>query len=829
MSDVFTAFEVPIEKLRWRCDPSSLPFETTDDLTPLEGMLGQERAQKALALGVEIAKSGYNIYVCGMAGTGRLTSVQQVLEARRKEGVPAPDLCYVSRFQQPEHPRLLILPPGQGRALKQAMEDVLKALKREVPRILTSQDLRQRTKARMQEAQRREARLCEQIEARLTPDFGLFWHQADAGPEPELAPLLDGQLIPLADLDQRLETGTLTVDRYRDLHARHRTLMVECRHGFDDIRRLRWEAEEDIDKLERAHVRPLIEKRVQEAAAAFEGTADIQEYFRDVVEALIENSERFIAPPPSAEGHSGTSMPHLGDEEEAFHDYQVNVLIDNADADGPPVIFEPAPTYRNLFGSIDPMPEYGGIWRVDFSCIRPGSLHRAHGGYLVFNAFDALSDPMVWPVLKRVLRYGQAEVQSHDHSALMPGVSLKPDPMPCNVKVIMLGDEELYEALAFDDESFTRLFKVKADFDTVLPRHAGTMAQYADFLRRVCDEEQLRPCERSAVAALLEYGVRLAGRQNKLSARLEHIADVVREADYWAGKAGAALVTREHVEYALREREARVNMVQEQIRELIDEELLLVSSHGTAIGQVNGLVIYETSADYGFGCPVRITASTAIGDAGVMNIEREVELSDATHHKGVLILSGYLRNTYAYDKPIVMSASLCVEQSYEGIAGDSATAAECYALLSSLAGLPIEQGIAITGSVNQKGVLQAVSGINEKIEGFFDVCRLQGLTGRQGVVIPTSNTADLMLREDVIEAVAAGQFHIYAIQTLDEGWPILTGLSAGIWQPEIGYPSDSVNGRVEAQLRRFAEQWHALQNGVPVKHPETAMNAKNWQ
>jgi predicted ATP-dependent protease len=817
MSDAFTALEVPIEKLRWRCDPSSLPFETTDDLTPLEGMLGQERAQKALTLGVEIAKSGYNIYVCGAAGTGRLTAVQQILEVRRKEGLPAPDLCYVSRFQQPERPRLLVLPTGQGRALKQAMEEVLKDLKREVPRVLTSQDLRHRTKARMQEAQRREARLCEQLEAQLRPDFGLFWHQAEGGPEPELAPLLDGQLIPLAELDQRLETGTLTVEQYRDLHALHRTLMVECRHGFDDMRRLRQEAEEEIDKLERAHVRPLIEQRVQEAAAVFGDATDIQDYFRDVVEALIENSGRFIATPPPVEGHAGAFMPHPGDEEETFHEYQVNVLIDNADTDGPPVIFETAPTYRNLFGSIEPVPEYGGIWRVDFSCIRPGSLHRAHGGYLVFNAFDALSDPMVWPVLKRVLRYGQAEIQSHDHSAFVPGGGLKPDSMPCHVKVIMLGDEELYEALAYDDESFRRLFKVKADFDTVLPRHAGTMAQYADFLRRVCDEEQLRPCERSAVAALLEYGVRLAGRQNKLSARLEHIADVIREADYWAGKTGAAMVTREQVEYALHEREARVNMVQEQIRELIDEELLLVSSHGTAIGQVNGLVIYETSADYGFGCPVRITASTAMGDAGVMNIEREVELSDATHHKGVLILSGYLRNTYAYDKPIVVSASLCVEQSYEGIAGDSATAAECYALLSSLAGLPVEQGIAVTGSVNLKGVLQAVSGINEKIEGFFDVCRQQGLTGRQGVVIPASNIADLMLREDVIEAVAAGQFHVYAIQTLDAGWPILTGLSAGVWQPEMGYPSESVNGRVEVQLRRFAEQWHALQNGVPYQ------------
>ncbi|ETW94561.1 MAG: hypothetical protein ETSY1_34335 [Candidatus Entotheonella factor] len=820
MSDAFTVPKVPIEKLRWRCDPSRLPFETTDDLTPLEGIVGQERAQKALTLGVEIDKSGYNIYVCGMVGTGRMTAVQQILEARRQVGPPAPDFCYVSRFQQPEHPRLLILPTGQGRALKQAMEGVLKDLKREVPRVLTSEGLRQRTKTRMQEAQRREARLCEQLEAKLVPDFGLFWHQADAGPEPELAPLVDGQLVPLPELDQRLEAGTISVDQYRHFHARHRTLMVECSHGFEDIRRLRREAEEEIHKLERAHVRPLIEKRVQEAAADFGTETDIQDYFRDVVEALIEHSERFIATPSTMdkEGPANVSISHLGDEEDAFHEYQVNVLIDNADADGPPVIFETAPTYRNLFGSIEPVPEYGGIWRVDFSCIRPGSLHRAHGGYLVFNALDALGDPMVWPVLKRVLRYGQADIQAHDHSAFMPAGGLKPGPLPCHVKVIMLGDEELYEALAFDDESFTRLFKVKADFDTVLPRHAGTIAQYADFIRRVCDEEQLRPCERSAVAALLEYGVRLAGRQNKLSARLEHIADVIREADYWAGKWGEVMVTRELVECALRERETRVNMAQEQLRELIDEELLLVSSHGTAIGQVNGLVIYETSADYGFGCPVRITASTTMGDAGVVNIEREVELSDATHSKGVLILSGYLRNMYAYDKPLALSASLCVEQSYEGISGDSASAAECYALLSSLAGLPVEQGIAITGSVNQKGVLQAVSGINEKIEGFFDVCCQQGLTGLQGVVIPTPNIADLMLRDDVIEAVAVGTFHVYAIQTLDEGWPILTGLSAGVWQPDIGYPAESVNGRVEAQLRRFAEQWYALRNGLPYQH-----------
>ncbi|MDH3598099.1 MAG: AAA family ATPase, partial [Candidatus Tectomicrobia bacterium] len=683
----FPDFKVPPDKLRWSCDPDSLPFQSTDELKPLQGLLGQERAQKALTLGTEMTGPGYNIFVCGLTGTGRLTAVRQILEARQQQGKVALDLCYVSRFRQAEQPRLLRLPPGQGRRLKQAMEEALSDLKRDIPRALANEEVQQRIRARFQAARRREEQLIKQVESQLEPDFGLLWTHTHAGHEPELAPRLEGELAPLMELDARLEAGELPLERYRHLHAQHRFLLTECGTIFTDIRRLHQEAETDVQALERAHIRPLIQKRLKTAAVPFTDEAT-QDYFREAAQALTEDSGRLCLPPAAVEKEAGH-------DEEVFHKYQVNLFVDNAEATGSPVIFETAPTYKNLFGSIDPIPEHGGIWRSDFASVRAGSLHRANGGYLVFDAQDAFADPMVWPVLKRILRYGQADIQPQDHPGAMPGAMLKPDAVPCEVKVIVLGDGELYDALAHEDESFTRLFKVRADFDTILPRHADSIARYADFLQRICHEEHLRACDRTAVAAIVEFGVRLAGRQNKISARLEVIADVLREADYWAGKAGSALITRAAVEQALQEQDARLNLSAAELHEFIDEGILLLTTQGSVVGQVNGLVVYETATDYSFGIPVRLTATTTMGNAGVVNIEREANLSDATYHKGVLILSGYLNHAFGYDKPLMLNASLCVEQSYYGIAGDSASVAEVIAVLSSLAGLPVEQGIAV--------------------------------------------------------------------------------------------------------------------------------------
>jgi predicted ATP-dependent protease len=820
MQQVMAVPNVPLHKLRWHCDPASLGFRTTDDLVPLEGIIGQERAQRALALGVDIPRVGYNIYVCGMMGTGKLTAIQRLLATRKGNGTLPPDLCYVFHFANPERPRLLTLPAGQGKILKKALEGLIADLKRDIPRVLSGENFQQRKKGHIQQAQRREQRLFQQFETRVVPQFGLLWHEADLAVAPALAPMIDGKLVAFSDLEERLEAGHFPAEEYKRLREQYATLSSDFETVLASVHRIRHEAQEAVRALEHALVRPLIHQTVLGVAAPFSDPA-VQEYFREVEDALNEDIERFKELPPLADKEPTASLSP-GFEDDNFQEYQVNVIVDNADTTGVPVIFETSPTYKNLFGAIEPTLEYGGIWRCDFTGIRAGAIHRANGGYLVFNALDALSEPIVWSALKRILRYGQAEIQAYDQHTLMPSTTLKPAPIPCDVKVIMIGDEELYEELTCEDDAFKRLFKVKADFDTTIPRRDDTIAQYAGFVRRMCQEEQLRPFDGSGVAAVVEFGVRLAGRQNKLSARLDVIADVLREADYWASKSGEPIVTRALVEQALHERIARVNMIEEKLQEAIAEGLLLIVTQGAIVGQVNGLSVYEIDEDYLFGCPIRITAETSMGDTGVVNIEREVNLSDATHNKGVLILSGYLRHAYAQDKPLVLSASLCIEQSYEGIIGDSASAAEVYALVSSLAGLPVDQGLAVTGSVNQKGELQPISAINEKIEGFFDVCRLQGLTGTQGVILPQQNVDDLMLRQDVIDAVAAGRFHLYAITHINEGLPLLMGAQAGQYQPGEGYPAESVNGRVDARLRGYTEQWYALQHGV-VSGDDAAM------
>jgi predicted ATP-dependent protease len=821
MPDTSSFPEVPFEKLRWYCDPDSLPGNTTDDVTPCDGLIGQERAEKALTLGIELAAEGYNVYVCGMTGTGKSTAVRRLLATKQGTGTPPPDLCYVFAFKNPDGPRLLVLPAGQGRALKKAMEGLMATLKTEVPQVLASESLQRRKAQHLQRARRREQRLLAQFEAHLAPHFGLLWRDADYTLPPELAPRLDERLIPFTELEERLETGQLTPDHYRHLREQQAALSTELEGVLANIQRLQRDTQEAIRTLERALVRPIMQQAVAEVTKQFQD-ATVQSYLQEVAEALGEEIDRFHLPPPAPTKETSASHAPSASlyEEDPLHEYQVNIVVDNAETPGTPVIFETSPTYKNLFGTIEPTFEYGGVWRSDFTGIHAGSIHRANGGYLVFHALDALAEPMVWTTLKRILRYGQAEIQAIDQLSLLPSTSLKPEPIPCRVKVIMLGDAQLYYDLVQDDDSFKRLFKVKADFDTTIPRHLTTVLQYAAFLAHICREERLRPCDRDAVAAIIEWAVRRAGRQNKLSARLDGLADILREADYWAGKAGAAVVRRTAVEQALRERFERVNLEQAKLYDMVAEGLLLLTTRSTMVGQVNGLSLYEWEEDCVFGCPMRITATTSLGQAGIVNIEREVEMSDATYDKGVLILSGYLRHAYAQDKPLILSASLCIEQSYGGITGDSASAAEMYALLSSLAACPVDQGIAVTGSVNQMGQIQPISGINEKIEGFFDICRMQGLTGTQGVLLPYQNIDDLMLRQDVIEAIMAGQFHLYPITTIDDGLPILTGIPAGSRLPGQEYPAESVNGRVDARLRSYAAQWAAAQGSL--QYPSTA-------
>ena len=790
--------EVPVARLRWRCDPESLPFLSTDDVAPEAGLIGQQRARKALLLGMEIDHSGYNVYVSGDGGTGKLAAVRQIAAQLQDPDARPPDLCYVYGFKNPDCPRLLVLPAGQGAVLKKAMQELIDGLKESLPRALAGADCQQRKTRCLERYQRREQRLAAQLEALLAPSFGLIWQGLDTALAAEVAPLIEGRLTPMAELEERVDGGGFDVARFRDLRARQETLNAASADLLADLGELRQKMQEDLRTVERAAARPVIREAVARIEKSFDAP-DVKRYLQDAEELLGEESERFHLAASAPPDKDSPRPPY--DDEEPFHDFQVNVIVDHADTTGRPLIFEPSPTYKNLFGAMEPAVEHGGAWRSDFMGIRAGAIHRASGGYLVFRAQEAIAEPLVWSTLKRLLRHGKAEFQSIDHHTPMPTTPLKPDPVPCSVKVILLGDEDLYQQLAYEDASFGRLFKVKADFDATLPRRQEVVLQVAGFLSHVCREAALRPCDREAVAALVECGVRAAGRQTKISASLDVLADVAREANYWAGKDGVAMITAAAVERALQERQERLNLTAAQVYEMIDEGLLLLTTRGAVVGQVNGLSVYELADGTVFGCPMRITAVTSMGDAGIVNIEREVELSDAAHHKGILILSGYLRRTYGQDKPLILSASLCIEQSYDGVAGDSASAAEVYALLSGLADLPVDQGIAVTGSVNQQGQLQPIGGINEKIEVFFDVCRRQGLTGTQGVLLPPQNVDDLMLKQDVVDAVSAGQFHLYPIPTIDDGLSILTSVD-----------SATVNSRVDAQLRRYAEQWYAFQH-----------------
>jgi lon-related putative ATP-dependent protease len=458
----------------------------------------------------------------------------------------------------------------------------------------------------------------------------------------------------------------------------------------------------------------------------------------------------------------------------------------------------------------------GGMWKTDFTKIKSGSFLRANGGYLVLNALDVFIEPGVWIALKRTLRNRSMEMQSFDPFYLFTSSALKPEPIEARVKVVMIGDAYIYETLYYMDEDFKKIFKIKADFDSVMNRNEDSQLQYSTFIRKICQDEKLLPFDRTGVAAVIEYGVRLAGRQKKLSTEFHRITDVLREANYWAKKDGSGQVTEKHVDQAIAERIDRLRMIEDKIQEMIDEGIILIDSEGAKVGQVNGLSVYDLG-EYSFGKPSRITAKTSMGKAGIINIEREADLSGRTHNKGVLILGGYLRGKYAQDKPLTLTASLAFEQSYSGVDGDSASSTEVYATVSSLANVPLRQDIAITGSVNQNGEIQPIGGVNQKIEGFFDVCRARGLTGKQGVIIPHQNVGDLMLRKDVVAAVQEGKFHVYPVVTIDRGIEILTGMPAGEKNPDGTYPSGTVNGLVDQKLRDLAKKMKEFEGGEEKK------------
>jgi len=792
---------VPVEQLRWQCRDLAASFKSTDDLETIPTILGQTRAVGAMTLGLEMDYPGYNIFVSGAAGTGRTTTVRYLLKDERFKK-PAPnDICYVNNFRSPDMPIVIYLPAGEGQQFKKAMESAVEQLRTAVPQVMDSEKSREQREALAEKYNQQQNQLLQDFEKKAQEvKFALVQVQVGPYTKPDILPVINDQPTAFEAMGELVKAGTLTEEDVKGFEKKYAELNKELGKVFKAHQKLQREKKSKLAELDRAIIRPVILEYLNEIESRFTNEK-ITAHLAAVLESLLDNLEIFR---PRAENEEAEKRRMGGPGSDPFQEYRVNVLVDNSGKDRAPVIYENSPSYAKLFGTVERVMDGNGQWRTDFTRIRAGSLLLANGGYLVLNAIDVLLEPGVYNTLKRVLKNRTTEVTAFENLMLLSFSALKPEPIYVDIKVIMIGDPRLYQLLYTADEDFRKIFRIKAEFDTVMANDGVNLLRYAEFIKMICDDQKLLPFSHSAVAEVAEYGVRLAGRQNKLSTRFSLIADLLREAHFYANEARAKMVQAKHVEQALQQGVYRRNLAEEKLREMIADGTILIDTSGAKVGQVNGLAVLGLD-DYIFGQPTRITAQVSVGRAGIVNIEREVQLSGPTHDKGVLILSGYLQSTFAQDKPLAMNASICFEQSYSGVDGDSASSTEIYALLSRLSDLPIRQDLAVTGSVNQNGEIQPIGGVNEKIEGFFEVCKARGLSGKQGVLIPRLNVPDLMLKNEIVEAAKKGQFSIYPVDRIEDGIEILTGVPAGARDDSGRFPTDSVYGRADAKLRQFAD------------------------
>jgi lon-related putative ATP-dependent protease len=802
--------EVPVENLRWRCDPNTFSVETTEMVEPCEEIIGQDRALEAIRVGLDINSLGYNIFVTGLAGTGRFTTIKCVLEEMDVKGKVPNDFCYVNNFKNPDMPHMISLPAGQGVAFRKEMENLIESLKKKIPLMFENETYLNKKKEVVEKYRTKQAEMFREFEKKVNKEnFSLVQIQMGPYSRPGIFPMVEGNPVNIDQMETMVEEGKLTREDLDKIKQKQAELVNELEEIFKETRKSEKEIKEELTSLDNEVASPVVIDSISDIKEKV-GMEKVQHYLDEVQEDILANLARFRekeeAPPSPI---PGLAFPQAAD---TFGEYQVNVLVDNSETKGSPIIVETTPNYRNLFGTIERVVDRSGIWKTDFMHIKAGSFLRANGGYLIFNALDALIEPGVWPALKRTLKNQVMEVQTFDPFYFFATSALKPEPIECNTKVIMIGDAHIYHLLYGYDDDFKKIFKIKADFDSVMNKDSDRIGQYAAFIRKICDEDKLRPFDKGGIAAVVEYGVRLAGRQKKMTTRFHLIADLLREANYWAGKAGSEVVREEDVDHAIEKRIYRMNLVEEKIQEMIEEGTIMIDSDGSVAGQINGLSVYNLG-DYMFGKPSRITVKTSMGKAGIINIEREADMSGPTHNKGVYILAGYFRGKYAQDKPLTMTASICFEQSYGGVDGDSASSTEIYALLSSLSEIPLRQDIAVTGSVNQKGEVQPIGGVNEKIEGFFDVCKAKGLTGKQGVMIPHLNVGDLMLKKEVVRAVQEGMFRVYPVRSIDQGIEILTGLKAGNRLENGCFEDGSVNDLVDKKLKELGAKLKEFDGG----------------
>ena len=813
--DLTKKFRVDWDKTTWRMDLESFAFKCTDELTPLDHFIGQDRAQEAIRFGLEVDKPGYNLFVTGLTGTGKTSAIQVHLQSivddldRQEKHRPISDWTYVYNFEDPDRPSVIRLPRGSGKVYRQQISLALRTFQAEIPKVLGNETFEHQFRTHEESNRKATQELMSGLE--------------QAGQVVNFAVQLTPNGISIFPM---MEDRPMTPEEYQALEAEPKAaidevrsqLMQQTQDTMSKIRELEKASAQRLEELERSAVNQLVDQVFFEMHALSQDIPEMQHFLSHLGEYVLNNINYFketdgpkpmtsgLPPGPEAGGASLAINPFLP--------FELNVLVDNSAVEKLPIIIEPNPSWGNLFGRIERRAVMG-TYVSDHGMLKPGAVHLANGGYLVLNARDVLLAPGAWEGLKRAIRNQEARLEDPaEQTGLFIPQGLRPEPVPLDLKVIVTGDESTYRLLtANDNEDFWDLFKVKAEFDYRVELNEENMMAYCAFICRTCEEESLLAFETGGAARVLEFGARQVSDQTKLSTRFGQIKDLLIEADYWARKGDAETVQDHHVQQAINQKIYRLNLVEERIQEMISDGTLLLDVTGEKVGQINGLAVYDLG-DFSFGRPSRITAETYAGREGFINIEREASMSGRTHDKGILILSGYLGAKFGKDRPLTLSASICFEQSYDGVDGDSASSTEVYAISSSLSGLPIRQDIAVTGSVNQKGEIQPIGGVNQKVEGMFDVCRVDGLTGTQGVMIPHQNVKNLMLRDDVVEAIKEGKFHIYAVKTIDEGLEILTGVTAGEADASGAFPEGSVNHLIAKRLSELNDSMRGYFQGL---------------
>ena len=780
-----------------RCDPAQFDFQTTEELEHLTDFIGQPRAIAALEFGVGIRQKGYNIFAFGPEGIGKENLVRKTFEASAASEQVPPDWCYVENFEQPHRPRALELPAGKGGEFKRDMEQFVEDLKNLLPVTFESEEYRNRMHEVQEVLNERQETALKELRARAE-QVELAVLRTPAGLA--IAPVRDGEVV------SPEEFQNMPADQRERLEKNIASLQEELEKLLLNLPSWQRELREQVTDLNREMadfaVGGLIRQLVENYAEHDQIVEHLESVQRDVVkhvrEIIDEEDPSQIQDSPSLRG----PLASFG-ARSALRRYQVNLLVDHGSSESAPVVFEDNPTFQNLLGRVEHTTQMGALI-TDFNLIKPGALHRANGGYLILEARKLFQEPFAWEGLKRALRSEQLRMETPGQvQSFISIVTLDPEPIPLQLKVALLGEPLLYYLLMEHDPESHELFRVASDFDSEMDRDSESQMLYARLIGSLATVHGIRPLDPGGVARVIEHSSRIVSDGKKLSIQMNHITDLMRESDHWAGETGRKVVTAEDVSKAIDDHIFRSDRIRERFQEQIHRETVLIDTSGSEVGQVNGLSVYQFG-DFAFGRPSRITARVRVGKGEVLDIEREVELGGPIHSKGVLILSSFLGSRYSADRQLSLSASLVFEQSYGGIEGDSASSAELYALLSSLADVPVKQSLAVTGSVNQFGRVQAIGGVNEKIEGFFDICQTRGLDGTHGVLIPDSNVQHLMLRDDVVQAVAEGKFHVYPIETIDQGIEMLTDVRAGEPDEEGNYPEDTINGKVQSRLAKFA-------------------------